>query len=122
MTYGGLPTIASPGTGEGSQSLLPHLERQMQDQMQTIRARSPTAATKIVLEAHAVWELRRTMLAEAEKRVVERLDVYARSGESFPTDELKKLKEARAECSSAFDMLMSALDEAASSVQELCGG
>ena len=102
-------------------SVLPHLERQAHAQIQTIRARSPTASTENVFKAHAVWELRRTVLAEAEKRVVERLDVYARSGESFPTDELQKLKDARAECSSAFDQLMAALDEAACSIQELGG-
>ena len=72
--------------------------------------------------AHAVWELRRTVLAEAEKKVVERLHVYARAGESFPVDQLQKLKDARAECTSAFDALMRALDEAAASIRASSGG
>lgn len=116
MTGEGLPTIASTRTGEGSQSLMPHLEREAHAQTERIRAQTPTNATKNVLMAHAVWELRRTVLAEAEKRVVEHLDVYAQCGKGFPKDELQKLKDARAECSSAFDALMRALEEAAAAL------
>jgi hypothetical protein len=122
MTDDGLPTMASQRTGEGSRSLLPHLERQVQAQLETIRAQTPTELTEEVLVAHGVWELRRTVLAEAEKRVVERVHVYARAGVSFPIDELQTLKDARAECTRAFDALMRALDEAAASIRASSGG
>jgi hypothetical protein len=120
-----IPTHTPRRTGEGVHTLLPHLQRQAQVQLQSMYegrargdARESAATAEKVMQAHEAWNARRTILAEAESQVMAGLDVFTRSGKSFPQFELDALKAARAECTKAFDFLMRSLDDAAKSAGE----
>ena len=60
--------------------------------------------------AQAVWALHLAILQEEESRLVSALEEPSREGSPVPQELLDRLKSARAQCNTAFQALMAAIE------------
>lgn len=63
--------------------------------------------------AQARWQLHSVILQEEERRVVNALEEYSRTGSRLPRQAFDRLKASRAQCNEAFQDLLAAIERSA---------
>jgi uncharacterized protein YukE len=63
--------------------------------------------------AQVRWELNLVILQEEERRSVNTLEEYSRTGAAVPKEAFERLRAARTQCNDAFQALMTAIEHSA---------